>query len=208
MACGVLGSAVNAYINPMNTDQIMQLTYLVLLGAAIAGSAIVAGRSNMGKMAQQAAIWALIFVGVIGAYGLWEDISKDVNPRQAIIDDGTVAVPRGNDGHYHLTLEVDGVPVRFVVDTGASQIVLSQQDAARIGIDPASLNYSGIANTANGAVRTAPVMLGEVALGDITDRDIPAVVNSGAMDASLLGMTYLGLYDRIEISNGELVFNR
>ena len=186
----------------------MQLTYLVLLGAAIGGSAIVAGRSNMGKMAQQAAIWALIFVGVIGAYGLWEDISKDVNPRQAIINDSTVAVPRGTDGHYHLTLQIDGAAVEFVVDTGASQMVLSQQDAMRIGIDPAALNYSGSANTANGVVRTAPVMLSEVNLGGITDRNIPAVVNGGAMDASLLGMTYLGLYDRIEISNGELVLNR
>ncbi|WP_037294337.1 retropepsin-like aspartic protease family protein [Roseobacter sp. CCS2] len=192
----------------MSTDQIMQLTYLVLLGAAIGGSAIVAGRSNMGKMAQQAAIWALIFIGVIGAYGLWEDISGDVNPRQAIIDDSTVAVPRGNDGHYHLTLDIDGTPVAFVVDTGASQVVLSQQDARRIGIDLAALNYSSSANTANGVVRTAPVMLDEVVLGGITDRNIPAVVNGGAMDASLLGMTYLGLYDRIEISNGELVLNR
>lgn len=65
----------------------MQLTYLVLLGAAIGGCAIVAGRSAMGKMAQQAAIWALIFLGVIGAYGLWEDITNDVNPRQSIISD-------------------------------------------------------------------------------------------------------------------------
>jgi aspartyl protease family protein len=208
MACGVSGSAHNAYIYDMSTDQIMQLTYLVLLGAAIGGSAIVAGRSNMGKMAQQAAIWALIFVGVIGAYGLWEDISKDVNPRQAVINDSTVTVPRGNDGHYHLTLQIDGAAVEFVVDTGASQMVLSQQDAKRIGIDPASLNYSGSANTANGVVRTAPVTLSEVILGGITDRNIPAVVNGGAMDASLLGMTYLGLYDRIEISNGELVLNR
>lgn len=192
----------------MSTDQIMQLTYLVLLGAAIGGSAIVAGRSNMGKMAQQAAIWALIFVGVIGAYGLWEDISNTVNPRQAIIDDSTVAAPRGNDGHYHLTLEVNGTAVDFVVDTGASQVVLSEQDAARIGIDVASLDYSGIANTANGAVRTAPVMLDQVALGAIIDRDIPAVVNGGAMDASLLGMSYLGLYDRIEISDGQLVLSR
>ena len=208
MACGVSGSADDAYINPMSTDQIMQLTYLVLLAAAIGGSAIVAGRSNMGKMAQQAAIWALIFVGVIGAYGLWEDISNDVNPRQAIINDSTVAVPRGNDGHYHLTLGIDGTDVAFVVDTGASQMVLSQQDAARIGIDTASLNYSGMASTANGVVRTAPVMLGEVVLGGITDRNIPAVVNGGEMDASLLGMSYLGLYNRIEISNGELVLNR
>lgn len=186
----------------------MQLTYLVLLGAAIGGSAIIAGRSNMGKMAQQAAIWALIFVGVIGAYGLWEDISNDVKPRQSIIDDSTIAAPRGNDGHYHLTLEINGAAVDFVVDTGASQVVLSQQDAARIGLDPATLNYSGNANTANGVVRTAPVILDQVVLGGITDRNIPAVVNGGAMDDSLLGMTYLGLYDRIEISDGRLVLNR
>lgn len=192
----------------MSTDQIMQLSYLVLLACAIGGSAIVAGRNTMGKMAQQAAIWALIFVGVIGAYGLWNDISGDVNPRQAIVDDRTVAVPRGNDGHYHLTLEINDTPVAFVIDTGASQVVLSRRDAARIGIDPADLNYSGAANTANGVVRTAPVVLQEVRLGAITDRGVPAVVNEGAMDASLLGMTYLGLYDRIEIADGQLVLQR
>jgi len=186
----------------------MQLTYLMLLAAAIGGSAIVAGRSNMGKMAQQAVIWVLIFVGVIGAYGLWEDISNDVNPRQAIINDSTVAVPRGPGGHYQLTLDINGAAVDFIVDTGASQVVLSQTDARRIGIDPAALNYSSIANTANGTVRTAPVMLDEVVLGGIADRNIPAVVNGGPMDASLLGMTYLGLYDRIEISNGQLVLSR
>lgn len=192
----------------MSTDQIMQLTYLVLLAAAIGGSAIVAGRSNMGKMAQQAAIWALIFVGVIGGYGLWNDISNDINPRQAMVDDSTITVPRGNDGHYHLTLEINDAPVRFVVDTGASQVVLSQRDAARIGIDLDTLQFSGAARTANGVVRTAPVVLDEVRLGTIADRGIPAVVNQGAMDASLLGMTYLGLYDRIEIANGQLVLNR
>ena len=208
MACGVLGSADNAYIKAMSTDQIMQLTYLVLLGAAIAGSAIVAGRSNMGKMAQQAAIWALIFVGIIGAYGLWEDISNTVNPRQAMIDVNTVAVPRGNDGHYHLTLDVNGVAVPFVVDTGASQVVLSEKDAQRIGIDTDTLSYSSFANTANGIVRTAPVILSEVSLSGIMDRDVPAVVNDGQMDTSLLGMSYLGLYNRIEISNGQLVLDR
>ncbi|HEV8034151.1 retropepsin-like aspartic protease family protein [Yoonia sp.] len=192
----------------MTTDQIMQLTYLVLLGAAIGGSAIVVGRKNMGKMAQQAAIWALIFIGVIGAYGLWEDISNNVNPRQTILSESAIAVPRSNDGHYHLTLDVNGTAIDFVIDTGASQVVLSQRDAARIGIDANSLNYSGAASTANGVVRTAPVVLDQVRLGAITDRNVPAVVNGGEMDNSLLGMTYLGLYNRIEISNGELVLNR
>ncbi len=186
----------------------MQLTYLVLLGAAIGGSAIVAGRSNMGKMAQQALVWVLIFVGVIAAYGLWDDIRRDVNPRQAVISDGVVSVPRGPDGHYNLTLDINDVPIRFIVDTGASQVVLSQRDATRIGIDPASLHYSRSASTANGIVRTAPVTLDEVALSGITDHSVGAVVNGGEMETSLLGMTYLGLYDRIEISNGELVLNR
>jgi aspartyl protease family protein len=192
----------------MTSDQIMQLTYLVLLAAAIGGSAIVAGRSNMGKMAQQAAIWVLIFVGVIGAYGLWDDISGDIAPRQMVADTGVITVPRSFDGHYHLILDVNGIPVSFVVDTGASQVVLSQSDAARIGLDPENLAYAGTARTANGIVRTAPVVLDQVAIGGITDTRVPAVVNGGEMEVSLLGMTYLGRYDRIEITNNELVLTR
>lgn len=192
----------------MSTDQIMQLTYLVLLAAAIGGSYVVSHRGNMGKVAQQAALWFLIFVGVIGAYGLWEDISNDVNPRQAIVSDSRIEVPRSFDGHYYLTLDINDVPVRFVIDTGASQMVLSQQDARRVGIDPGDLDFFGSASTANGIVRTAPVVLDEVALGTIRDTRLPAVVNGGEMDESLLGMTYLGLYDRIEITNGQLILTR
>lgn len=186
----------------------MQLTYLVLLGSAIGGSAIVAGRDNMGKMTQQAAIWALIFIGIIGAYGLWEDISSDVTARQTVMDDGQVSVPRSPDGHYYLTLDINNVPVNFVVDTGATQVVLTQDDARRIGIDLETLDYVGSASTANGVVRTAPVILNDVTLGDMRDRNLDAVVNGGVMEDSLLGMTYLGRYDRIEIFNGELVLTR
>ena len=192
----------------MSSDQTMQLIYLVLLGVAIAGSAIVAGRKNLGKMAQQAAIWTLIFIGVIAAYGLWGDISRDVTRRQAVISANMVEVPLGRDGHYYLTLEVNGVPVEFVVDTGASQVVLTQDDAARIGFNPATLDYSRNAFTANGVVRTAPVEIGAITLGNMTDRGVPAVVNEGEMAGSLLGMSYLGLYSRIEIADDRLVLTR
>ncbi|MEJ6402190.1 retropepsin-like aspartic protease family protein [Yoonia sp. 2307UL14-13] len=192
----------------MSTDQYMQMIYLVLLGTAIAGSYLVSQRGNMGQTAQYAAIWGLIFVGVVGAYGLWGDISNDMISRQSVVDGERVEVPRSRDGHYYLTLQIDDTPVRFVVDTGASQVVLSAEDARRIGFNPADLNFIGQASTANGIVRTAPVWLEEVALGDIVDLDVPAVVNDGQMDESLLGMTYLGLYDRIEIADGRLVLIR
>ncbi len=203
-----MGSADRSYITLMTTDQIMQAIYLGLLGLAIAGSYIAANRNDLGKMAQQALIWLLIFVGVVGAYGLWDEISNDVTGRQTFIGDARVEVPRSRDGHYYLTLDINDVPVDFVVDTGASQVVLTRRDAARIGLDPDTLNYFGSASTANGIVRTAPVQLETVAMGDILDRNLPAVVNEGEMEGSLLGMTYLGLYDRIEITNGRLVLTR
>lgn len=186
----------------------MRVLYLSLLIAAIGGSFLLSQRNNIGKTLQQAAIWALIFVGVVGAYGLWEDISRDVSQQQSVMIDGAIEVPRSMDGHYYLTLEVNGTPVEFVVDTGASQVVLTQEDAARVGLSPENLRYLGIASTANGEVRTASVRLDTVALEGIVDENVPAVVNEGQMFGSLLGMTYLDQFSRIEIRNGRLVLTR
>lgn len=191
----------------MTPDQILQLTYLVLLAAAIGGSYIFANKNNLGKVAQQAAIWGMIFVGTIAAIGLWGDISRDIAPRQAV-SGSEIVLPRAPDGHYYITLEINGAPVDFVVDTGASQVVLTQNDARRVGFDPADLRYLGIARTANGEVRTAAVHLDTVSVGPFTDTRLRATVNGGEMDKSLLGMTYLGLYDTISITDGKLILSR
>lgn len=192
----------------MSSEQIASLAFLGLMGAAIAGSYIAANRGNLGRMTQQALIWGMIFVGIIAGYGLWGDISRDVTGRHAVIGADTIQVPRARDGHYYLTLDVNGVPVNFVVDTGASQIVLSQEDARRIGFTPEDLRFLSSAQTANGTVATAPVRLDSVALGPFTDRGLRAVVNGGEVFGSLLGMDYLGLYDRIEIAQDRLVLTR
>lgn len=191
----------------MTPDQILQLTYLVLLAAAIGGSYIFANKNNLGKVAQQAAIWGMIFVGTIAAIGLWGDISRDIAPRQAV-SGSEIVLPRAPDGHYYITLDINGAPVDFVVDTGASQVVLTQNDARRAGFDPADLRYLGIARTANGEVRTAAVQLDTVSVGPFTDTRLRATVNGGEMDKSLLGMTYLGLYDSISITDGKLILSR
>ena len=192
----------------MSGDDIARLAFLGLLTVAIAGSFLMHNRGNLSKMAQQAAIWGLIFMGVIAIVGLWGDIRTSVMPQQAMVGANRIEVPRSPDGHYYLTLGINGVPIRFVVDTGATDMVLSQQDAARAGLGPDSLSYLGSAQTANGTVRTATVRLGEVTLGDLTDVNLRAVVNQGQLDGSLLGMGYLGLYDRIEIADGQLVLIR
>jgi len=193
----------------LSGDQIASFMYLVLLGTVIGGYFLVANRQNMGKLAQHVALWLFIFLGAIMAVGLWTDIRDDIQPRQSVSrDTGAIEVPRAPDGHYYLTLQINDTPVRFVVDTGATEMVLTEADARRVGIDTDTLMYTSRAFTANGTVQTAPVRLDRVAVGPVVDESVRAVVNGGAMQESLLGMGYLRRFDRIEISNGRLVLER
>lgn len=192
----------------MDGDQTAQFIFLALLGSAIAGGFIVQNRHQMGKVAQQASVWGLIFIGVIAAIGLWGDIRDDVMPRQSAFAGGVTEVPRQRDGHFYLTLQVNGQPIEFLVDTGATQVVITKSDADLVGIDVANLAFLGTAYTANGPVNTATVRLNTVQLGEITDNDIRALVNEGELDQSLLGMSYLGLYARIEITGDALILTR
>lgn len=193
----------------MSEYEIGRLIFLVVLCTALVFWFIVNHRQTLNKTLQQAVLWALIFLGVIAGVGLWQDVSQTIMPRQAVFDQqGRVVVPRSPDGHYHLTLDVNGTPIDFVVDTGASGVVLSQKDAASTGLPMEELVYLGRALTANGEVRTAPIRLDSVSLGSIIDRNVPAWVNEGDLDKSLLGMAYLQRWDRIEITQGELILTR
>lgn len=186
-----------------------RLIYLTLLGGALLAYLVIANRAALGSMLRSAVLWALIFIGVIAAAGLWDDLTRTVSPSRAVsFGDGRAEILRDAGGHFYATLEVQGVPVRFIVDTGATDIVLSQADARRIGLDPGALVYSGRARTANGVVRTARVMLGEIAFGPFRDSDVPAWVNEGELDLSLLGMSYLDRFERIEIAGDRLVLSR
>ena len=183
--------------------------YLVLLGSAVVLWFFAQNRNSLGKITQQAIIWALIFVGVIAAVGLWGDIRNTVMPGQAVVaEDGRIELPRAADGHYYLTADVNGAPIRFVVDTGASQIVLTKADAETAGLATEELSFVGRAFTANGEVGTAPVRLERVEVGPLVDEDVRAVVNEGELDQSLLGMEYLQRFTSVEITNGTLVLTR
>jgi aspartyl protease family protein len=196
-------------LTALNGEQIGSLVYLVLLGTVIGGWFFVSQRGNLGKVVQYAAIWGFIFIGAIVAVGLWTDIRQTVTPRQSVMMDGArVEVPQATDGHFYLTLDVNGAPIRFVVDTGATDLVLTRADAARAGIDTDGLIFSGQAFTANGMVQTAPVLLDTVALEGTADARVRAVVNGGEMQESLLGMSYLQRFERLEISGGTLVLER
>lgn len=193
----------------MDTDNVMRLVYLSVLGTAVAFWFLAQNRQSLNKTLQQVMAWVFIFVGVVAVVGLWEDIRTTVAPApQMTVTGEAIEVPRSADGHYYLPVQVNGEPITFLVDTGASQIVLSDKDARRAGIDPNQLNYFGRALTANGEVRTAPVRLDTLTVGPITDQNVSAWINEGELHKSLLGMDYLHRFSNIQFTDGRMILSR
>lgn len=177
---------------PDDPDAQARIFYLVLLGSAIAIGVFAQYRHRLGQAAQHAAIWVLIFIGVVLAIGFLDPLKQQLfNDQPRVVDGRTVELRRARDGHFYAELEVNGQPIRFLVDTGASSLVLSRDDALRAGIDIDRLNFVIRTQTANGESRAAPTMLDRVSLGPYTDRNVPAVVAEGVLGKSLLGMSYL-----------------
>lgn len=199
----------NAYIALMagyDTGLILGAILMGVIALIILSSLL---RSGAGRVFRNGAAWIIIFIVAVAGFGLWDDIRSDFMPRQTVFSDqGRVEVPRSQDGHYYMTAEVNGTPINFVVDTGASEIVLTKEDAERAGLSVDQLQFFGRASTANGEVRTAPVRLDSVDIGGIRDTDVPAFVNEGQMFQSLLGMSYLNRWDRLEIADGTLLLMR
>lgn len=179
--------------------------YLILLLIAIGGWLVVEFRARPGSTLRAMAAWVLIFAGAMAVAGLWPHIRDAAVPQAMQVSDGRLEVPIGRDGHAYLTAQVNGVDVRFVVDTGASMVALSRDDARRVGLDPDRLAYFGLAQTANGRVSTAPVTLDSVVIGDFSASKVPGVVISGDVGMSLLGMTFLNRFGRVSFEGNRLV---
>ena len=193
---------------PMQPEDIARAVGLMALAAAIGASLLISQRRALGRMAQWAATWGLIFVGVALAYGLWSDI-RLTRPQQAVlIQNSMITLPRQRDGHFYLTLGLNDTPVTFMIDTGASDVVLSRKDARRIGLDPDALAYYGSAATANGRVSTARVDLATVTLEGAPEQPLTAWVNDGAMPHSLLGMRFLERFSKIELMGDRMILQR
>lgn len=192
----------------MSSDQTAQLIYLVLLLAAVAGWFLVTGRRNLDKTLQQALIWLFIFAGAVLLYGLRDTLDRAIfvdAPQRT--DTGALVISRSSDAHFYGIGHVNGVPIRFLFDTGATGITLSQADARKIGIDPETLVFDGQSSTANGTVNYARIRLDRLEVAGHVQRNVRAAVNGGELDVSLLGMSYLSRFSRVTIEGDRMILS-
>jgi len=197
-------------LDGLNSEEAARLVYLGLLAIILTSYALVALRGRIVEGLRHAILWGLLFLGSMAGYGLWETMSPRLMGLQTEVAPGALEVRRSRDGHFHLTLEIVGpqggppVPVRMILDTGASELVLTRADAEKLGFPEGDLAFIGTARTANGITRTAPVRLAEVRLGGSIQRNVRALVNEGQLHVSLLGMGYLSRFSRLEIAGDRL----
>lgn len=119
---------------------------------------------------------------------------------------GSVELRLSRDGHFHAEIEINGRAVNVMIDTGATMVALSHEDAERAGIYVKDADFTHRVSTANGTGRIAPIVIERISIGDITVRNVQAAVTEpGRLRKSLLGMTFLGRLSRTEMRGGMLV---
>jgi aspartyl protease family protein len=135
--------------------------------------------------------------------------AADRGPREPVSSGRSLMVDAGRDGHFAVQSRVDGVFTDFLIDTGASLVVLRETDAANAGFRPMPADYTAVVSTANGKVKAAPIKLDRIEVGGITVYDVPALVlPDDILSKNLLGMAFLSRLRRYEVADGRLVLEQ
>jgi aspartyl protease family protein len=190
--------------------QLIALLVILLLVA----SGLFSRRHRLGEMLGNVVLWAGIFGMVMVGYAYRDDLSGvasrvfgELMPGAAVVDAqrGSASFRSGLDGHFTINADINGETVRTIFDTGASAVVLTHADAVKAGIDTDTLRYDIPVQTANGTGRAAGVTLDRIEVGGITRNRVRAfVAERGALDTSLLGMSFLGTLSRYAVSGNSL----
>lgn len=184
----------------LSETQTGQLVPMVLILILVAGGAF-GRRQKISEIFSNALAWVAIFGIAIVGYTYRDNLTNvadsvfgELVPGRTVIasEGGTVSVRRTIGGSFHLRGDINGASTRLIFDTGASTVVLTQDDARRAGIVLSSLRYSIPVQTANGTGRAAMVRLTEISIGTIVRRNVSAfIVQENALETSLLGMSFL-----------------
>lgn len=184
----------------LNADDTANAIYLVIMLAFLVSGVLLNKRMKISEFLKSLFLWTIIILFLVLLYSFRYDFYKikdrilgELDPSRPVkTSSESISINISSDHHFYIDLKVNGKPIKFMIDTGASNMVLSVDDAKKAGIDVKNLKYNQIHQTANGKTFGASAILEEVAVNDeIKIKNVPVSVNSGEMSNSLLGMRFL-----------------
>lgn len=195
------------------TGEKLNLVYPVVILTLASYGLMALRRAHLGELARNLAIWISIALVVAIGFAYQSELTNVATRLQAELIPGyaveTVAgeltIAASPDGHFYAIASVNGTPVTFLIDTGATDIVLSPADAARLGIDSESLAFTRTVETANGLAQAARARVANFTLGPIQLKDVELSVNQAPMSTSLLGMAFMRNLASFEIRGRNLI---
>ena len=193
--------------------QWQNLLYLSLLLAFLLSSTKTRSRFFSSKSLKYLGIWSgiiLIFVILFSYRFEFSDFKNrilgEISPGSArSSEDGKIIINISKDGHFYLNAKINNQKIRFMIDTGASDITLSKSDARKVGINLRNLKFNKPYQTANGVTFGAKVMLKELEIAGQRFYKVSASINSSSMGTSLLGMSFLREFNKYQFYQDKLI---
>ena len=201
-------------VGPLSTEDFGSLAYkiaiLVFLGAAL----LTMFRERFTQAITAALLWVVVGLVLVIGYSYRFELGRSRRPRRWPNSFPATSSRTGAPSKWRapvpatfaIAAQINGARIAMVLDTGASSVVLTHDDAKAAGLPLDLLNYTVSIDTANGRTRAAPVTLDRIAIGGLEERSVEAlVVQPGQLDTSLLGMSFLNRLQSWQVNGDRLV---
>ena len=166
----------------------------------------------LGQTVKMALAWLAIFAAVFvlflfrdEARAIWNRATNELSGTAPVVVGQSVRIKKSDDGHFHVRASVNGKPIEFLIDSGATTTTLSAAAAANAGVEPSG-GFAVMVRTANGMVEAQRAEIALLTIGPITQANAPALIGGGEMgDTNLLGMSFLSSLKSWRVEEGQLV---
>ncbi len=202
-------------IGPLSTNEFGSLAYKLAILVFLSAAVLTMFRGRFTQAVTAALLWVVVGLVLVIGYSyryelgnVADRVMAELIPGHVISHGRTVEVARTNAGDFDISARINGVRVPMVLDTGASSVVLTQQDAKAAGLPLEVLNYTVSIDTANGRTRAAQVTLDRLAVGGLEERSVEAlIVQPGQLRTSLLGMSFLNRLQSWQVLGDRLILH-
>ena len=202
-------------VGPLTTGEFGSLAYQLIVLVFLGGVVLTMFRERFAQAITTALLWVVVGLALVVAYSYRFELHQVADrvmvvlvPGHVVTHGRSVEIGRTNSGDFDVSAQINGARIAMVLDTGASSVVLTRNDAKAAGLPLEVLEYTVAIETANGRTRAAPVTLDRIAIGGLEERSVEALVaQPGQLKTSLLGMSFLNRLQSWEVSGDRLLLH-